>query len=127
MVRRDPPFGLEFLEPHHTVDPAVEEGGGVPALVAVSADETGKAKEVALAYARAIGATRAGVLDTTFEEETETDTRAERAKSGSITFQNIMATIYQVLDINPGATLPDFNGRPQYLLDDKQAIRELVG
>lgn len=57
----------------------------------------------------------------------ETDTRAERAKSGSITFQNIMSTIYQVLDINPGATLPDFNGRPQYLLDNKQAIRGLAG
>ena len=57
----------------------------------------------------------------------ETDTRAERAKSGSVTFQNIMATIYHVLGIDPGTTLADFNGRPQYLLDDKQAIRELVG
>ena len=49
-----------------------------PALVAVHADETGKAKQTALAYARAIGATRAGVLDTTFEEETETDLFGEQ-------------------------------------------------
>jgi ketol-acid reductoisomerase len=55
-----------------------EEGGGVPSLVAISADETGKAKQTALAYARAIGATRAGVLDTTFEEETETDLFGEQ-------------------------------------------------
>jgi hypothetical protein len=57
----------------------------------------------------------------------ETDSRAELAASGSITFQNIMATLYHVLGINPRATLPDFSGRPQYLLDDKSPIRELVG
>ena len=57
----------------------------------------------------------------------ETDTRAERSKSGDINFQNIMATIYHVLGIDPGATLPDFNGRPQYLLDDPRPVRELVG
>jgi ketol-acid reductoisomerase len=50
----------------------------VPALVAVGADETGKAKQTALAYAKGIGATRAGVLDTTFEEETETDLFGEQ-------------------------------------------------
>src|SRR6476660_5701860 len=55
--------------PGHLVRRTFEEGGGVPSLVAVQADETGKAKQTALAYARAIGATRAGVLDTTFEEE----------------------------------------------------------
>src|SRR4029078_3723234 len=64
--------------PGHLVRRTYEEGGGVPALVAVSADETGKAKQTALAYARAIGATRAGVLDTTFEEETETDLFGEQ-------------------------------------------------
>ena len=57
----------------------------------------------------------------------ETDSRAERAKSGRISFQNIVATIYRVLGINPDATLPDFNGRPQYLLDDPTPIRELLG
>jgi ketol-acid reductoisomerase len=64
--------------PGHLVRRTFEEGGGVPSLVAVSADETGKAKQTALAYARAIGATRAGVLDTTFEEETETDLFGEQ-------------------------------------------------
>jgi hypothetical protein len=57
----------------------------------------------------------------------ETDSRAERAKSGSITFQNLIATIYHVLGIEPHATLPDFNGRPQYLLEDPTPVRELVG
>jgi ketol-acid reductoisomerase len=64
--------------PGHLVRRTFEEGGGVPSLVAVSADETGKAKQTALAYAKAIGATRAGVLDTTFEEETETDLFGEQ-------------------------------------------------
>jgi ketol-acid reductoisomerase len=64
--------------PGHLVRRTFEEGGGVPALVAVSADETGKAKGTALAYAKAVGATRAGVLDTTFEEETETDLFGEQ-------------------------------------------------
>jgi hypothetical protein len=57
----------------------------------------------------------------------ETDSRAERAKSGSITFQNLVATIYHVLGIDPHATLPDFNGRPQYLLEDPIPVRELAG
>ncbi len=56
-----------------------ERGRGVPALVAVHQDATGKAMEVALAYAKALGATRAGVLETTFEEETETDLFGEQA------------------------------------------------
>jgi ketol-acid reductoisomerase len=50
----------------------------VPCLVAVAQDATGKAKETALAYAQAIGGTRAGVLDTTFKEETETDLFGEQ-------------------------------------------------
>ena len=57
----------------------------------------------------------------------ETDSRAERAKTGNIGFQNIMATIYHVLGIDPAAQLPDFNGRPQYLLEDREPIGELVG
>ena len=78
-----PPKGVDVWMiapkgPGHLVRRTYEEGGGVPALVAVSADETGKAKQTALAYARAIGATRAGVLDTTFEEETETDLFGEQ-------------------------------------------------
>jgi hypothetical protein len=57
----------------------------------------------------------------------ETDSRGERARSGQISFQNIMATIYHVLGIDPHQTIPDFNGRPQYLLDDCRPIGELVG
>src|SRR6185295_614304 len=55
-----------------------EDGGGVPALVAVHQDATGKAKETALAYAKGIGGTRGGVLETTFREETETDLFGEQ-------------------------------------------------
>ena len=78
-----PPKGIDVWMiapkgPGHLVRRTFEEGGGVPALVAVSADESGKAKDTALAYARAIGATRAGVLDTTFQEETETDLFGEQ-------------------------------------------------
>jgi len=56
-----------------------EKGRGVPALVAVHQDATGDALDVALAYAKALGATRAGVLQTTFQEETETDLFGEQA------------------------------------------------
>jgi len=56
-----------------------EKGRGVPALVAVHQDATGKALEVALAYAKALGATRVGVLETTFREETETDLFGEQS------------------------------------------------
>jgi hypothetical protein len=57
----------------------------------------------------------------------ETDSRAERSKSGNISFENVIATIYRVLGIDLATTLNDFNGRPQYLLDDRRPIRELVG
>lgn len=55
------------------------EGAGVPCLVAVHQDASGKAYDIALAYAKGIGGTRAGVLDTTFREETETDLFGEQA------------------------------------------------
>ena len=56
-----------------------EEGKGVPSLIAVYQDATGEAKQLALAYAKAIKATTAGVIETTFEEETETDLFGEQA------------------------------------------------
>ena len=56
-----------------------EQGKGVPCIVAVHQDFTGKAREKALAYAKAIGGTRAGVIETTFKEETETDLFGEQA------------------------------------------------
>jgi len=65
--------------PGHLVRRQYEEGKGVPALIAVYQDATGKAKDLALAYAKGIGATRAGVIETTFSEETETDLFGEQA------------------------------------------------
>ncbi len=64
--------------PGHLVRWMYEEGKGVPALVAVFQDASGTCKETALAYAKGIGATRAGVIETTFREETETDLFGEQ-------------------------------------------------
>lgn len=64
--------------PGHRVREVFIEGSGVPGLLAVHQDATGSAKSVALAYAKGIGCTRAGVLETTFEEETETDLFGEQ-------------------------------------------------
>ncbi|HHU86828.1 MAG: ketol-acid reductoisomerase [Pelotomaculaceae bacterium] len=65
--------------PGHMVRRMYLEGKGVPSLVAVFQDYTGKAKDVGLAYAKGIGGTRAGVFETTFKEETETDLFGEQA------------------------------------------------
>jgi ketol-acid reductoisomerase len=65
--------------PGHLVRRVFEEGGGVPGLIAVYQDATGNAKDIALAYAKQIGSARAGVLETTFQEETETDLFGEQA------------------------------------------------
>jgi ketol-acid reductoisomerase len=65
--------------PGHRVRETFQAGEGVPALFAVHQDATGKARQLALAYAKALGATRAGVLETTFAEETETDLFGEQA------------------------------------------------
>jgi len=88
--------------PGHLVRRTYTEGGGVPALIAVSADATGKAMALALAYADAIGATRAGVLETTFTEETETDLFGEQVVlCGGLTalvtagFETLVAAGYQ--------------------------------
>jgi len=64
--------------PGHLVRREFERGAGVPALIAVFQDFSGKAKEKALAYAKGIGAARAGVIETTFKEETETDLFGEQ-------------------------------------------------
>jgi ketol-acid reductoisomerase len=78
-----PPAGVDVAMvapkgPGHLVRRTYTEGGGVPSLVAVAQDASGKAHDLALSYAHALGATRAGVLDTTFEEETETDLFGEQ-------------------------------------------------
>ena len=64
--------------PGHLVRRTYAEGGGVPCLIAVEQDATGAARDLALAYADAIGGTRAGVIETTFPEETETDLFGEQ-------------------------------------------------
>src|SRR5262245_5882441 len=81
--RIKPPRGVDMIMiapkgPGHLVRRTYVEGGGVPALIAVAQDATGKAKELALSYAAAIGGARAGVLETTFAEETETDLFGEQ-------------------------------------------------
>lgn len=65
--------------PGHLVRRVYTEGGGVPSLIAVEQDASGHAKELALAYAKGIGAARAAVMETTFKEETETDLFGEQA------------------------------------------------
>jgi len=65
--------------PGHLVRRTYEQGAGVPCLMAIHQDTSKKAKKIALAYAKGIGGTRAGVLETTFREETETDLFGEQA------------------------------------------------
>lgn len=65
--------------PGHLVRRTYEQGAGVPALFAIYQDVTGQAKDIALAYAKGVGAGRAGILETTFREETETDLFGEQA------------------------------------------------
>ena len=65
--------------PGHTVRSQYQIGQGVPSLIAVYQDKSGKAKDYALAYASGIGAGRAGILETTFRQETETDLFGEQA------------------------------------------------
>jgi ketol-acid reductoisomerase len=80
----DPPAGVDVAMcapkgPGHLVRRTYTEGGGVPCLIAVAQDASGKARELALSYASAIGGGRAGILETTFREETETDLFGEQA------------------------------------------------
>jgi ketol-acid reductoisomerase len=65
--------------PGHTVRAEYLRGGGVPCLIAVHQDQSGRARDIALSYAAAIGGARAGVIETTFREETETDLFGEQA------------------------------------------------
>jgi len=79
-----PPAEIDVImvapkSPGHMVRRLYQDGKGVPALVAVFQDYSGKAKEIGLAYAKGIGCTRAGVFETSFKEETETDLFGEQA------------------------------------------------
>jgi ketol-acid reductoisomerase len=80
----EPPANVDVVmiapkSPGHLVRRQYTEGRGVPALIAIYQDASGKAQELALAYADGIGSTRAGVLQTTFKEETESDLFGEQA------------------------------------------------
>lgn len=80
----NPPENIDVIMvapkgPGHTVRSQYLEGKGVPSLIAVHQDYSGKAKDYALAYAAGIGAGRAGIIETTFKEETETDLFGEQA------------------------------------------------
>ena len=102
-----PPDGVDVTMvapkgPGHLVRRTYTEGGGVPTLIAVHQDATGNARALALSYAHALGATRAGVLDTTFDEETETDLFGEQVVlCGGLTalvtagFETLVAAGYQ--------------------------------
>jgi ketol-acid reductoisomerase len=82
--------------PGHTVRAHYEQGRGVPSLVAVSADPSGDTLQIALAYAKGIGAGRAGIIETTFREETETDLFGEQTVlCGGLTA--LMAAGYETL------------------------------
>ncbi|MCW9024930.1 MAG: ketol-acid reductoisomerase [Gammaproteobacteria bacterium] len=65
--------------PGHTVRTEFTKGGGIPDLIAIHQDATGKAKDIALSYASAIGGGRTGIIETTFQDETETDLFGEQA------------------------------------------------
>ena len=82
--RIDPPGGIDVgmvapKGPGHLLRSVYQAGGGVPSLFAVHRDASGTARPRVLAYARALGSTRAGVLETTFAEETETDLFGEQS------------------------------------------------
>ncbi len=72
-------FMVAPKSPGHLMRRVFTQGGGVPCLLAVYQDATGHARDLALAYAKGIGGTRAGVIETTFKEETETDLFGEQA------------------------------------------------
>ena len=79
-----PPKGVDCImiapkAPGHTVRSEFERGGGIPDLIAVAQDASGKAKDLALSYASAIGGGRSGIIETTFKDETETDLFGEQA------------------------------------------------
>jgi ketol-acid reductoisomerase len=79
-----PPADVDVImiapkSPGHLVRRMYSEGRGVPNLIAIYQDASGKARDIALSYSKALGGTRAGVLETTFKEETETDLFGEQA------------------------------------------------
>ena len=102
-----PPPGVDVAmvapkAPGHRVREVFSEGAGVPALIAIHADATGEARALTLSYAKGLGCTRAGVIETTFAEETETDLFGEQsvlcggtAALVKMAFETLVAAGYQ--------------------------------
>ena len=84
--------------PGHRVRETYQDGAGTPCLVAIHQDASGTAKELALSYAKGVGGTRAGVLETTFSEETETDLFGEQAVLCGGTSELVKAAFQTLVD-----------------------------
>ncbi|MCG7850483.1 MAG: ketol-acid reductoisomerase [ANME-2 cluster archaeon] len=91
-------FMVAPKSPGHLVRRTYVEGNGVPGLLAVHQDATGKARQIGMAYARGIGCTRAGVIETTFLEETETDLFGEQVDLCGGTVSLIKASFETLVD-----------------------------
>jgi len=91
-------FMVAPKSPGHLVRRTYVEGNGVPGLLAVHQDATGKARQIGMAYARGIGCTRAGVIETTFLEETETDLFGEQVDLCGGTVSMIKASFETLVD-----------------------------
>src|SRR2546430_7824464 len=102
--------------PGHRVREVFTEGGGTPGLLAVEQNASGKAKELALSYARGIGCTRAGVLETTFTEKTETDLFGEQAVLCGGVSELIKAAFVTLTHAGHQPEVPSFECLPELQL-----------
>jgi len=120
--------------PGHRMREVYQAGGGVPALLAVHQDVSGQAKEVALAYAKGLGCTRAGVIETTFAEETETDLFGEQAVlCGGISalikagFETLVEAGYQPYSVSETAEHGDYTGGSRIITEATRAeMRQML-
>ena len=124
--------------PGHRVREVYLEGGGTPALLAVEQDATGNARALALAYAKGLGVTRAGVIETTFKEETETDLFGEQAVlCGGVSalvkaaFGTLVEAGYQpeiaYFECSDTAEHGDYTGGPRVVTDaTREAMRKML-
>jgi ketol-acid reductoisomerase len=117
--------------PGHVMRDLFTQGPGVPALLAVHQDVSGKARDLALAYGRGVGCTRAGVIETTFKEETETDLFGEQtALCGGIShlikaaFETLVAAGYQpevAYFVSDTAEYGDYTRGPRIVSEETKA------
>src|SRR4051812_34799780 len=105
--------------PGHLVRRQYTEGSGVPGLVAVQQDASGNARDLALAYAKGIGCTRGGVIETSFKDETETDLFGEQAVLCGGASELVQAGFETLVEAGYDPQKGDFEGlpQPQLLLD----------